>query len=132
MRLAKVYYCDPERLALPKWWILVVVGLVCLPLTGLAGIRGGVWKVYNDIPSLLAYMSVALLVYKLRITNGFFLATNNLSYEWYLVHFLVFGCVFYLLRGSGANVVLKLATAFLASYIVAYLYCLLLKALKLK
>ena len=33
--------------------------------TGLAGIVGGFWKSYNDIPSLVGYMSMALIVYKL-------------------------------------------------------------------
>ena len=96
MWLASVYFEHPEKLKLPKMWILMVVMVVGLGLTGVSGFAGGIWKSYNDIPSLIGYMSMALIVYKIGIKaiNGFFEYTNNVSYEWYLVHILVFSIYF--------------------------------------
>ena len=46
-------------------------------LTGVAGIVGGYWKSYNDIPSLVGYMSMALIVYKL--STGLIVFSNILT-----------------------------------------------------
>ena len=69
--------------------------------SGVAGIVGGYWKSYNDIPSLVGYMSMALIVYKLSINwvNRFFQYTNKVSYEWYLIHILIFSIYFKFARG---------------------------------
>ena len=79
----------------------MVAMIVGLGLTGVAGIVGGYWKSYNDVPSLVGYMSMALIVYKLFINwvNRFFQYTNMVSYEWYLVHILVFSIYFKFARG---------------------------------
>ena len=61
----------------------MIVGLV---LTGVAGIVDGYWKLYNDIPLQVGYMSMAPIVYKLFINwiNRFFQYTNKISYEFFL------------------------------------------------
>ncbi|MCD8291173.1 MAG: acyltransferase [Prevotella sp.] len=126
MYLAGVFKRHPEKLVLPEWWKLLTVGLIGMLLTGMAGFMGGAWKVFNDIPSLFAYMSVALLVYKSRVLNRFFIFTNKFSYEWYLIHILVFACVFHLFGDvSNRHLLFKLMTALVTSYIIAYLYNLL-------
>lgn len=96
MWLASVYFEHPEKLKLPKMWILMVAMVVGLGLTGVSGFAGGIWKSYNDIPSLIGYMSMALIVYKIGVKaiNRFFEYTNNVSYEWYLVHILVLSVYF--------------------------------------
>lgn len=101
MWLASVYFEHPEKLKLSKMWILVVATVAGLGLTGVSGFAGGFWKSYNDIPSLVGYMSMALFVYKLSINwvNRFFQYTNKVSYEWYLVHILVFSIYFKFARG---------------------------------
>ena len=72
-----------------------------LGLTGVTGFVGGFWKSYNDIPSLVGYMSMALIVYKMSINlvNRFFQYTNQVSYEWYLIHILIFSIYFKFARG---------------------------------
>lgn len=74
MWLAKIYFEHPEKIKVPMFGILLVAMIVGLGLTGVAGIVGGNWKSYNDIPSLVGYMSMALIVYKLSINwvNRFF------------------------------------------------------------
>lgn len=65
-------------------------------LTGYMAMKGGIWKLFNDIPSLVVFLSLSLLVYSLRISclNRFVKYTNCFSYEWYLVHWLIFMIVF--------------------------------------
>lgn len=48
-----------------KWWWLMTSAVVGMTLTGIMAWNGGFLKLYNDIPSLLAYLSVLLLIYKL-------------------------------------------------------------------
>lgn len=101
MWLAKIYFEHPKKIKVPKIGILMVAMIVGLGLTGVAGIVGGYWKSYNDIPSLIGYMSMVLIVYKLSINwvNRFFQYTNKISYEWYLVHILIFSIYFKFARG---------------------------------
>ena len=101
MWLAKVYFDHPEKINIPSFGMLIVAMLVGLGLTGVAGFVGGIWKSYNDIPSLIGYMSMALIIYKIGIKwcNRFFAYTNKVSYEWYLVHILVFSIYFKFARG---------------------------------
>ena len=53
MQLAKVYFEHPEKIKIPKLGVLLVTMIIGLGLTGMAGFAGGIWKSYNDIPSLL-------------------------------------------------------------------------------
>lgn len=41
--------------------------IIGLGLTGIAGFVGGIWKSYNDIPSLIGYMSMALIFYQVGV-----------------------------------------------------------------
>lgn len=47
---------------------------------------------------MIGYLFTLLIIYKLHIKpiNGLFVLTNKISYEWYLVHMLVFSCTFLL------------------------------------
>lgn len=61
----------------------------------------GSWlKVYNDIPSLLGYISCALLLYKMSWSAviRFFCWIDSFSYELYLMHSLAFSIVIYVLK----------------------------------
>ena len=101
MWLAKVYFENSENIKVPKVSVLLVTMIIGLGLTGIAGFEGGIWKSYNDIPSLIGYMSMALIFYQVGVKwlNKFFEYTNKISYEWYLVHILVFTIYFRFARG---------------------------------
>lgn len=101
MWLAKVYFEHPEKITVPNLPILFLMMIIGLGLTGVAGFAGGMWKSYNDIPSLIGYMSMALIVYKVgvRWINRFFEYTNKVSYEWYLIHILIFSIYFKFAKG---------------------------------
>lgn len=104
-----------------------------MALTGVTGKLGGIFKLYNDIPSLLGYLSVALIIYKLSIplVNRFFLFTDKIGYEWYLVH----GLTFLALRHPFYDIMpvpLALLTCWVVSYMAALLFSKLLTSLGIK
>lgn len=78
---------------------------------------------YNDIPSLVGYASMSLLVYKMGIkwVNRFFCYTSNIGYEWYLVHSLTFIVVHHYVDGM-MPMLMVLEVCIAGSYIVAWLY----------
>lgn len=55
----------------------------------------------QSLPGFLMKAKVALIIYKIgvKLLNRFFEYTNNVSYEWYLVHILVFSIYFKFARG---------------------------------
>lgn len=122
MALALIYKKNPSSLKVPSVFVLAVVGIPMLAVTGYAGMKGGFLKMYNDVPSLLAYLSVALLAYRLAALRHFFSFTSKFSYEWYLVHILVFVCVFRLLGHTTLHLAVVLSFACIASYGTAWLY----------
>jgi len=125
MYLAKCYKLNAKIVNSLNFNILVPVCIICVALTGFAGIKGGIWKLYNDIPSMIGYLFALLIIYKLHIKpiNGLFMFTNKISYEWYLVHILVFSCTFYYLyKLETFSMVVIAVISFILSYVVACLY----------
>lgn len=114
------------------WWLLggVVLGM---GLTGLMAWNGGILKLYNDIPSLLGYLSLMLMIYKLGIgtVNSFFELASGFSYELYLVHSLVFVVMAYFLKDTLPLAAL-LAVSLVTAYAVGYGYDRFLKTCRLK
>lgn len=123
MKLAEFYVKCPSSLNVPKWKWLFPVCLIGMLLTGIMGWAGFPWRLYNDIPSLFGYASLALIIYKIGITpiNNFFSYTNRFSYEWYLVHILVFQIVWHLIDGK-FYVMFEMAICLLLSYALAIFY----------
>lgn len=133
MQLALYYKNNPEGFKIPSLKILVSVSVVGLILTGVTGIMGGVWKAYNDIPSLAGYMGIALILYKLCLptVNKFFSFTNKVSYEWYLVHILIFACSNHFMDYFfNASPVINATIALVLSYLAAVVYHIILRELK--
>ena len=133
MKLAEVYKESPWKVTVPRYGILMLGVLIGLSLTYIGGKMGGVMRLFNDIPSLIGYLSLALLIYKLSLpyVNRFFVYTNNISYEWYLVH----GLTIQMFRGllkSAMPTSLALLICLVLSYLFAYAYSFLLIKLKVK
>lgn len=131
--MAKKYKENPNCLAIPKFRILFLICVIGMGLTGFAGIKGGVWKLYNDIPSMVGYTSLSLIIYKIGIpfVNRFFEFTNKVSYEWYLVHILVFSCTRYLADDYITSNWIIAVLSLVLSYLIAYLYHMILRFLKI-
>jgi peptidoglycan/LPS O-acetylase OafA/YrhL len=129
MMLAKKYNEDKNLIKIPdKKSYLTILALLGIAIVGYTGIKGGILKLYNDVPSLIGYLSLALLIYSFKIKqiNGFFIYINKFSYEWYLVHILIFICVFHFTK-SYFNSVVCGTLALLLSYVFAISYHLILK-----
>lgn len=116
-----------------KWWWLLCSAAIGMGLTGLMAWNGGILKLYNDIPYLVGYLSVLLIVYKvgIYIVNRFFIWASGFSYELYLVHSLVFVVLTFSLSNC-VPLFLLLAISLVAAYVAGYGYSCLLRLLKLK
>lgn len=60
-----------------------------------------------------------------------FIFTNKISYEWYLVHILVFSCTSYYMHQFGMSTVIIAIISLVLSYFIAFLYHLILKRIKI-
>ena len=86
-------------------------------------ICGGILKIINDPISLIGYVSIMLLLYMCNIKGikQAMLALADISYEWYLVHILVFSSMFHYISAEGIKTYLG-GIAFIVSIIVAFIY----------
>ena len=132
MWLANFYFNHPGQNMVPQWRYLLFGIFVGMGLSGLMAWNGGAFKLYNDIPSLVGYISLALFIYKFAIPciNKLFSYTNRISYEWYLVHMLVYAILKYVLNGC-LPVCFEVFACLLVSYGIAYLYNIFLKKSKI-
>lgn len=123
MKMAEIYHDNPKALEIPRWKYLLMLCVAGVGLTGIMGFAGWPWKLYNDIPSLMGYMSLALIIYKVGIKplNRLLEWTNRFSYEWYLVHMLVFDIIFYCI-GHNAPIAVVFVLCLLLSYSTAIAY----------
>lgn len=123
MKLAELYRERPSALNIPKWRYLIPACVIAMVMTGAMGWAGFPWRLYNDIPSLIGYTSLALIIYKagIGIINSFFSYTNRFSYEWYLVHILIFQIIMYITKGKISSFV-EIIICLLLSYIIAMWY----------
>ena len=102
MCIADYLYHGSDILIRAKY--LIPASITGLIITSIAGFIGGVFTVFNDVTSLVGYAGVALILnmipYLGKIKN-IIVKISTFSYEWYLVHILVFSCVFYVFSPIG-------------------------------
>lgn len=106
-----------------RWWWLLAGAVGGMGLSALMAWNGGVLKLYNDIPSLIGYLSVALLIYMtgIKVVNRFFELANEFSYELYLIHMLVYAVSAYTMA-LYVPLAIRLTISFVFAYIVAWVY----------
>ena len=123
MVLALKYKENQDFIRIPPVKYLIPLAIAGIAIVGFTGIKGGVLKLYNDVPSLVGYLCLALLLYSFGIKwiNRFFTYTNAFSYEWYLVHILIFSCVFHFTKQL-LPLYVSGALALSLSYAMAILY----------
>ncbi len=115
-----------------KWWILLVCGIGGMTLSAVMAWSGGFLKLYNDIPSLVGYLSIALIIYKIGVilVNRFFEWVNGFSYELFLVHSLVFNIMTYFFTNHMLTVI-RLTVSLILAFMMGYGYKWLLDKTKL-
>ena len=106
-----------------KIWHLILTMCAGMGLSALMAWNGGILKLYNDIPSLVGYASILLIVYKIGIKwiNCFFSYTSKIGYEWYLVHSLTFIVLHHCMDGI-ILIWMILMICLIGSYGVAWLF----------
>lgn len=80
-------------------------------------------KIFNDIPALIGYTSLALLLYKIPFIKYICNKLCLFSYEFYLIHILVFVSMFHLLKPN--DLLIQCVIGFISiilALILAYFY----------
>ena len=116
-----------------KIWHLLLTMCAGMGLSALMAWNGGMLKLYNDIPSLVGYTSILLIVYKfeIKLVNRFFCYTSKIGYEWYLVHSWSFIVVQHDVDGI-MPIWMVLAVCLFASFFIAIGYDSILKIARFK
>lgn len=97
--------------------VILILALVGILLEALTGLKGDWLKSFNDVPALFGYGALGLLLYQGNLLRKIGVWIGNISYEWYLVHMLVFSVVF----STGRNMLISMI-AFFVSIGIAYGY----------
>ena len=106
--------------------LLVPVSIISLLVTFLATTAGSIFRLFNDITSLIGYGGIALILFSIKYfepIQKLIAKISIFSYEWYLVHILISSCIFHIISPEG--LALQLLTgciAFIISIITAYGY----------
>ncbi len=100
---------------------LLLFGILGCASYGLIAMKGGVvGKMMNDLPALIGYSSLAIFIFKLKISaiNKFFIYTGKISFSIYLLHTLILGIAMIFTNGNYMSVVLcvSLLVIYLASF----------------
>lgn len=107
--------------------ILIISAILGLAVEGILGIKGGSFKVFNDIFALIGYGSLVILLYHIRLFNKIILKLSQFSYEWFLVHMLVFLIIFRVNPNTFVSQLCLGLIAFAISILIAYIYSLFVK-----
>jgi peptidoglycan/LPS O-acetylase OafA/YrhL len=84
-----------------NFWGYVLTALTAAGITALLVLKyNTIGKVFNDIPSFLAYTSLAIIMYRIishfSIFKKFFLYISKISYPLYLIHLFVIDLFIYI------------------------------------
>ena len=102
--------------------LLLFTAFVGLGMEMALGLSGGIFRIFNDIPSLLGYGALAILIYQLGFINRWILFIASFSYEWFLVHNMVFAMAFQLETNTLFEQCAVGICAFVLSILVAWFY----------
>ena len=95
-------FTNKDRFFIPTKRALVIAAAAGIAFLGVTGVVVGAMRTINDVPSLIGYGALAILIYSLNIgsVNYFIERVGAFSYEWYLVHILAFQIVTVLFRSD--------------------------------
>ena len=115
----------------------VVLGIVIgHGIQAIMGLKGGAFQNFNDIPAAIGFgCTIILLFYLLSLKNSvsdfldrILMAISRISYEWYLVHIIVFSTVFHFMQSQSLVSDILIGTIALAlSLLTAYIYSVIIK-----
>lgn len=103
--------------------VLAIVAVVGIGLQAGLALGSGALKVFNDIPALFGYSSLAIVLMNIRFVKKVCKFISKFSYEFFLVHMLVITTIFHFVNPQG--LVSQCATgliALLLALLVGYGY----------
>ena len=104
-------------------FVLLAFAVLGIGLQAAAALYLDALKSFNDIPALVGYMSLALLFSNIPIVRKLCDWLSRFSYEFYLVHDILFVIAFQLLKPRGLMVQCFVAiAAMVIAFVVAYFY----------
>lgn len=98
---------DLEAETMPVVKLLIVFVLSFAVFVWMA-MKGGIYRCFNDVFSVFAFISISLILYKSSFFRKFFLSVHTISYELYLVHILVFSSCFLVWKNTVNNYIIGL------------------------
>lgn len=89
------YLNEGNDIVIPKW-IVYITAIVGIGFEGILALAGGFFKSFNDIFAFFGYGSVILILnsFNCEVINKCIYKISSISYEWYLVHVIVFTLIF--------------------------------------
>lgn len=84
-----------------KNYLLLVFAVAGIGLQAGLAMLSDTLKIFNDIPALLGYASLALVCSNIPLINGLCRKVSVFSYELFLIHMLVFETVFHFVKPEG-------------------------------
>lgn len=102
---------------------ILLIGIICCGIYGaMVFALGDVGKLFNDVPALIGYSSIAIWLYLLKnkYVNSFFLFTGKISYPLYLLHSLIYAIVTVVFTNISLPLILTIAL--LVSYLSSFYY----------
>lgn len=100
---------------------VLIITVISGAIFAVTGLKGGVLKNFNDIFAFASISGVYFLIYKTKIFTSIMVSISKFSYEFYLLHILVFDISFALLRGRLPDLIIGIA-ALIISIVVSKYY----------
>lgn len=113
--------------------VLSITVILGLGIQSVLALKGGAFKLFNDVPALFGYGVLGIILYQIfgNIGKKVVFYSSKISYEWYLTHILIFTVIFHLFPFENIyeEIVVGIS-AFFISIIVAVIYGKLIKKYK--
>lgn len=118
--LAEIFY-NGKKVKI-KNYTLVITSFIGIGFQAAMAMMPGSLRVFNDIPALIGYTSLALLLMNMSIIRWCANKLSVFSYEYFLVHMMVFVTIFHFVNPQGLALqcfvgIVSMASAILISFI---------------
>lgn len=103
--------------------VLVAIALGGIALLGLSS-RNSMGRLLNDIPGFVGFLCLFIWIYLLKIKwiDRIVFWISNISFEWYLIHMLIFTIIFHFISGTILLDIMGGIIAIILSIAIAYVY----------
>ncbi len=74
---------------------IIIITMVAFVMFAIISMQGAAWKSMNDFLGVIAFGGIGIVLYRIKWLRPIFISLSKISYEWYLVHIIVFTLFFY-------------------------------------